>query len=235
MLRSASRILGYRLNAEDGEVGRCVDFLLERSTWIVRYVLVDAGPRLARRGLEQGNVLVSPLRLRKSDWTSRRWVLDGTRQQVETSPESEPTLQSLKQLIGFGLDDAEGNVGHIEDLIVDDDNWHCSYLVVNGEIHLSGRKTLVPTDWLGQLHVQEHRIEAPVPRARIYGQPEYRPEAPAYHLHAATHDVLPSGDSLVPPSWRFQPPLAWASALHWGTRALEAALSPIARERHRRI
>jgi hypothetical protein len=46
MLRSASRILGYRLTADDGEVGRCVDFLLEQPTWIVRYVLVDVGARL---------------------------------------------------------------------------------------------------------------------------------------------------------------------------------------------
>jgi len=232
MLRSASRILGYRLNAEDGEVGRCVDFLLDRTTWIVRYVLVDASPRSEQRQV-MGRVMVSPLRLRKSDWTSRRWVLDGTRQQVETDPASEPALQSLKQLIGFNLDDAEGNVGHIEDLIVDDDNWHCRHLVINGEIHLSGRKTLVPTQWLGQLHVDEHRIEASVPRARIYGEPEYRPDAPVYHLHAT--DELRTNDGSVPPSWRSSPPLAWATALQWGSRALEAALAPIARERHRRI
>jgi hypothetical protein len=234
MLRSASRILGYRLNAEDGEVGRCVDFLLERSTWVVRSIVVDPGPRLEQR-LGRRRVLVSPLRLRKSDWTSRRWVLDGTREQVATNAESEPALQSLRQLIGFGLDDAEGNVGHIEDLILDDDDWQCSYLVVNGEIRLSGRKTLVPTDWLGQLHVEEHRIEAPVPRARIHAAPEYRPDAPVYHLHAAASAALPSEDSTVPASVRFNPPLAWANALQWGSRALEAALAPMAKERQRRI
>ena len=112
MLRSATRILGYRLSAEDGDVGRCVDFLLEPHTWIVRYVLVEA----SARG-EERRVLVSPFRLRKTEWTSRRWVVDGTRDQVQTEIEEAPSLQSLKQLIGFGLDDAEGNVGHIEDLI----------------------------------------------------------------------------------------------------------------------
>ena len=221
MLRSASRILGYRLAADDGEVGRCVDFLLEQPTWIVRYVLVDTGARL-----EGGRILVSPLRLRKSDWASRRWALDGTREQVETEPASAPALQSLRQLLGFGLDDAEGNVGHVEDLIVDDDSWHCRYLVVNGEIRLSGRKTLVPTEWLGRLHVEEHRLEAPVPRARIEGEPEYRPEAPHYQLHTAANDaVRPTADGSVPPSWRFNPPLALASAVQWGTRGLKAALA----------
>jgi len=221
MLRSASRILGYRLTADDGEVGRCVDFLLEQPTWIVRYVLVDAGARL-----DGGPVLVSPLRLRKSDWGSRRWALDGTREQMKTESASAPALQSLKRLIGFGLDDAEGNVGHIEDLIVDDDSWHCRYLVVNGEIRLSGRRTLVPTEWVGQLHVEEHRVEAPVPRARIEGGPEYHPGAPLHQLQVAANDALrPTADDSVPPSWRFNPPLAWASAVQWGTRGLKAALA----------
>jgi hypothetical protein len=221
MLRSASRILGYRLTADDGEVGRCVDFLLEQPTWIVRYVLVETG---RRRG--GGRVLVSPLRLRKSDWASRRWALDGTREQVTTEPASAPSLQSLGQLLGFGLDDAEGNVGHIEDLIVDDDSWRCDYLVLNGEVGAARRKTLVPTAWLEPLHLGEHRLKAPVPRARIEGEPEYHPEAPRYQPQAGSNDALrPTADGPLPPSWRLHPPLAWASAVQWGTRGLKAALA----------
>ena len=79
MLRSASRILGYRLSARDGSIGRCVDFLLEPETWSVRYVVVDAGARVPG-----GRVLISPASLRKLEWTSRRWVLDGTRSELES-------------------------------------------------------------------------------------------------------------------------------------------------------
>jgi len=204
-----------------------VDFLLEPHTWIVRYVLVEA----SARG-EERRVLVSPFRLRKTEWTSRRWVVDGTRDQVETEIAGAPALQSLQQLIGFGLDDAEGNVGHIEDLIVDDDSWHCRYLVVNGEIRLGGRRTLVPTEWLGSVHLEEHRVEAPVSRERIENEPEFHPDAPVYHLNtiaggAAAESNLrnaPVEEAHVPPSWRFNPPLAWAAALQWGSRALGAAL-----------
>jgi hypothetical protein len=218
MLRSASRILGYRLSAQDGEIGHCVDFLLEQPSWLVRHVLVDAGPQRDGR-----QVLISPQGLRKLEWTSRRWVLDGTREQLEAEPTSAPELTSLRRLIGFGLDDLDGNVGHIEDLIVDDDTWQCRYLVVNGEIRLGGRKALVPTEWLGKLLADEHRVEAAVPRARIEGMPES-----VYHLHGSASERTPlsSGggrDTAPPSSWRFQPPLAWAQALHWGTRKLEAA------------
>jgi hypothetical protein len=223
MLRNASRLLGYRLNAQDGVVGRCVDVLLEPRSWVLRYVQVDAGLRLGGRP-----VLVSPLGLRKLEWASRRWVLEGTREQAEAEPVSEQHLQSFQRLIGFGLDDAEGNVGHIEDLIVDDDTWHCRYLVVNGDVRLAGRKKLVPTEWLGAVLAEEHRVEAPIARARIEAAPEYHPEAPVYHLHTASTHRHPQPlreRRSSPPSWRFNPPLAWSQAVQWSTRALEAALA----------
>ncbi|HEU4579186.1 MAG TPA: hypothetical protein VFS67_13070 [Polyangiaceae bacterium] len=227
MLRSASRILGYRLSAQDGEVGRCMDFLLEPRTWIVRYLLVDAAPPAGER-----RALVSPFRLRKAEWASRRWVVDGTRDQVELELARAPSLQSLKQLIGFGLDDAQGNVGHIEDLIVDDDSWHCRYLVLNGEIRLGGRKALVPTEWLGSVQLAEHRVAAPVPRARIENQPEFNPDAPVYQVRGVSaeaagtspHDRSPAEPRVPSSSRRFHPPLAWAAALQWGSRALGTAL-----------
>jgi hypothetical protein len=233
MLRSASRILGYRLSARDGEVGRCVDLLLEPQTWNVRYVVVDAGVRVPG-----GRVLISPASLRKVEWTSRRWVLDGIRAELESEPSSAPALQSLEQLLGFGLDDNDGNVGYVEDLIVDDDSWHCRYLLINGEFRLSGRKALVPTAWLGQLHPSEHRVEAPVPRARIASAPEFRPDVPLGNLEegsspAATEPTSSpesTATASLPPAWRFNAPRAWAQAAawkkwgEWGSRGLKAAL-----------
>src|SRR5688572_11160864 len=231
MLRSASRILGYRLFARDGQIGRCVDLLLEPQTWRVRYVVVDAGARV-----DGGRVLISLSSLRKLEWTSRRWVLDGTRAELEAEPESAPALQSLEQLIGFGLDDSEGYVGHVEDLIVDDDTWHGRQLLINGEVRLAGRR-LVPIEWLGTLHAEEHRIEAPVPRARIAAAPEPR----SLHalggegLSAASEPTSPPADrtssvtTLRPPA-----PRAWAQAVawkEWGARGLKAALQ---RTLHRR-
>src|SRR4051812_13882002 len=75
MLRSASKIFGYRLNGADGEIGRAVDLLFDDRAWMVRYLVIETGAWLDGR-----RVLISPLALRKGEWTSRRLVLDGTRQ-----------------------------------------------------------------------------------------------------------------------------------------------------------
>lgn len=81
MLRSASKIIGHRLFAVDGEVGRATDFLLDEQGWFLRYVVVETGRWLGNR-----RVLISPAGLSKAEWTSRRLVLEGTREQVKAAP-----------------------------------------------------------------------------------------------------------------------------------------------------
>jgi len=81
MLRSARNIIGHRLSAQDGDIGRCVDFLVDSDKWLARYLVVEAGQWLSGRRL-----IISPLALSKADWTSRRLVLENTRAQVEGAP-----------------------------------------------------------------------------------------------------------------------------------------------------
>jgi hypothetical protein len=81
MLRSASKIIGHRLHAVDGEIGRATDFLLDERGWFLRYMVVETGRWLANR-----RVLISPMGLSKAEWTSRRLVLEGTREQVKNAP-----------------------------------------------------------------------------------------------------------------------------------------------------
>lgn len=81
MLRSASKIIGHRLYAADGEIGRAQDFLLDEQGWFLRYLVVETGRWLSNR-----RSLVSPLSLSKAEWTSRRLVLEGTREQIRQAP-----------------------------------------------------------------------------------------------------------------------------------------------------
>jgi hypothetical protein len=267
MLRSASRIFGYRLHAMDGPIGRCVDFLIDESSWAVRYVVVEAGGRLAGR-----RVLISPLALRKADWNRRRWVIDGSRQQVESAPlleQNEPisgsqelelwrhygwdvagfssilsetdntpgvehlarqegasTLGSLKQLFGYGLDAEDANVGHVEDVLLDDESWVCRQLVVNGRVWLAGHKTLVPTDWVRRIDSKQHRILVPLPSARLESEPEYEPEALSLRGGGSANAGSPPEPGRPAPRarrpWPFTAPQPWLRAFSWGTRGLKA-------------
>jgi len=81
MLRSIKALTGYRLEASDGEIGRCKDFLFDDRDWAVRYMVADTGGWLSGR-----KVLISPMALLQPDWETGHFPVALTREQVEQSP-----------------------------------------------------------------------------------------------------------------------------------------------------
>lgn len=82
MLRSISEILGYKLQATDGDIGRCKDFLFDDRQWTVRYVVAETGGWLSGR-----KTLISPISLDHPDWNSRRLITKLDRKSIENAPE----------------------------------------------------------------------------------------------------------------------------------------------------
>jgi len=82
MLRSITKILGYRIQATDGQIGDVDDFLFDGREWMIRYLVADTGHWLPGR-----QVLVAPASLGHADWSKRILPVKLTKQQVEESPE----------------------------------------------------------------------------------------------------------------------------------------------------
>jgi len=81
MLRSIKEIYNYVLQAEDGEIGRCKDFLFDDEHWTVRYMVVDTGKWLLGK-----KVLISPISLGEPDWGSEHFPVRLTKKQIEEAP-----------------------------------------------------------------------------------------------------------------------------------------------------
>lgn len=80
-LRSSAQVIGYDVEARDGDIGHINDFLFDELTWQIRWVVVDTHNWLPDR-----LVLVSPSAVEKIDWEGRRAVFRVTRAAVEASP-----------------------------------------------------------------------------------------------------------------------------------------------------
>lgn len=80
-LRSAKEVMGYRVQARDGEIGYIKDFFLEPDHWAIRYVLVNT-----RNWLPGRDVLIAQQCLNKVDWAESKAYVDLSRQQVQESP-----------------------------------------------------------------------------------------------------------------------------------------------------
>ncbi len=165
MLRSLIELAGYHLTAIDGEIGHVEDFLFDDETWVVEYLVVDIHR-------DKRKVLILPFALGASDWESHQLTVALTCEQVRTSlplraevPVSverkagvKPRgshLRSLREVIGYSVQGANGNAGVIEDFIAEDTLWGVHHVVV-GLNRAAGRLILLPSEtvrsisWQGQ-------------------------------------------------------------------------------------
>jgi hypothetical protein len=85
-LRSSGAVIGYHIEATDGEIGHVEDFLVEDSSWAIRYMIVDT-----RNWWPGKKVLVSPEWIERVDWGDSTVHVSVTRAQIEKSPEYDPT------------------------------------------------------------------------------------------------------------------------------------------------
>jgi sporulation protein YlmC with PRC-barrel domain len=80
-LRSANEVIGYHIHASDGEIGHVEDLLVEDDDWSIHYLVVDT-----KNWWPGKKVLISPMSVRKIEWTDRRVNLGADRQKVKNSP-----------------------------------------------------------------------------------------------------------------------------------------------------
>jgi len=75
-------LIGYKIEAEDGNIGSVHDVLFDDEAWVVRYIVVDTGGWLLGR-----KVLVAPEAVFEPDEAKKALQVKLTKQQVKDSPE----------------------------------------------------------------------------------------------------------------------------------------------------
>lgn len=81
VVRSLAQIIGYSIEATDGDIGHAEDFLIDTAGWQVRYLTVHTSSWWAEEKL-----LLSPLSIDWIDWARGIIMLDVIRQKVKDSP-----------------------------------------------------------------------------------------------------------------------------------------------------
>lgn len=78
----------------------------------------------------------------------------GPRDQNERDPaelESETHVRSARDTDGYSVFAAGEKTGHIDDFLLDGENWHILYVMVNLGKWLSGKKVLLPVHFIEQI------------------------------------------------------------------------------------
>lgn len=93
-------------------------------------------------------------------------------------PDKDPHLRSTKEVTGYHVHARDGEIGHVEDMAIEDGTWKVRYLVVETRNWLPGRQVLVSPDWVGGIDWFEREVHFDVGKERIRNSPPLSEGAP---------------------------------------------------------
>ena len=70
----------------------------------------------------------------------------------------DPHLRSTRDVSGHHIQAADGEIGHVEDFIIDDETWAIRYLIIDTQNWWPGKKVLVSPQWIER--VSWERVES---------------------------------------------------------------------------
>jgi hypothetical protein len=102
---------------------------------------------------------------------------------AEEHAEGDPHLRSVVTCTGYHIEAQDGEIGHVDDFLVDDSvggdgsgegsGWRIPYLVIGTRNWLPGKQVLVETDAIANIDWAQAEVRVRLTRDQIKGAPEY--------------------------------------------------------------
>ncbi len=102
--------------------------------------------------------------------------------------ESDSRLRSLAVVIGYPVEATDGEIGKIDDFIVDDKDWMLRYAIVHTGVFPQARRTLVPLETFLPIDLDAAVFRVNVPGETIKHGPTYRGGAPDRTFESKIYD-----------------------------------------------
>jgi hypothetical protein len=84
-----------------------------------------------------------------------------------------PHLRSTADVSGHHIQARDGEIGHVEDFIIDDETWAIRYLVIDTENWWPGKHVLVSPRWIERVSWIDSKVFVNLSRETIKQSPEY--------------------------------------------------------------
>ncbi len=233
MLRVASSLIGYEVEASDGHAGRVHDILFDDTTWRLRWLVIDTGGWLSGR-----RVLIHPSAIGPLDVVDSAFQVKLARQTILDAPGSltdrpvslqqekslydyydwdpawggssygqgtmvadlepvmffdrdtlrgaagegfhldagDPHLRSIAEVKGYHVHANDGDIGHVQDLLVDDASWLIRYVIVDTSNWWIGQHVLLSPFAVTHIEYPDQKIRIDTTKAKIRSSPPWKPE-----------------------------------------------------------
>ncbi len=92
--------------------------------------------------------------------------------------DADPHLESTSDLGGCRISALDGEIGHLDDFVLDDEDWEIRYVVVATRDWLPGKKVLIAREWVREVRWRERTLEVGLAKDAIEGAPVFDTHAP---------------------------------------------------------
>jgi hypothetical protein len=90
----------------------------------------------------------------------------------------DPHLRSTNEVMEYHIGAIDGEVGHLEDLLIDDGSWSIEYAVVDTRNWWPGKKVLVGLQWIDKISWTDSKVYVSLARDVLKNGPEFDPSVP---------------------------------------------------------
>jgi len=98
-------------------------------------------------------------------------------------------LRSTHDVIGHHIQATDGELGHVEDFIIDDRTWAIRYLVVNTRNWWPGKRVLISPQWIDRISWTDSKVFVNLLRERIQQAPAYLEDSlPSREYESKLHE-----------------------------------------------
>ncbi len=89
------------------------------------------------------------------------------------SQNNDPHLRSCKSVVGYHIHASDGDIGHIQSMLVDEKTWAIRYLVIDTSNWWMGHKVLIPPDWISKVNWADSSVSLNLSRDTVKNSPRY--------------------------------------------------------------
>src|SRR5664279_3441228 len=93
--------------------------------------------------------------------------------QAQSKKDWDPDLRSTHDVSGHHVQAADGEIGHVEDFVIDAETWAIRYLIVGTRNWWPGKKVLISPQWIDRVSWSESKVFVSLSREAIKHSPEY--------------------------------------------------------------
>jgi hypothetical protein len=101
------------------------------------------------------------------------------RETAETLADShrhdDPHLRSCAAVASYHIHGSDGDIGHVQGFLVDEESWAIRYLIVNTSNWWLGHQVLISPQWIDEVSWAAATVSVDLTRERIQSSPEYDP------------------------------------------------------------